>query len=384
MAGLCREKEGLLCNVEALEEQLAEALDQVEKRGEEVGELMQELEEAHQALDVLRQEAEQQVGNRWLVVLIVSDMSWVWDEVVRELMAWVSPLASIGSQAPFSPFSTNTSIHEELTQVADMLSGPPGAAGNPLLSYQEEGACLHCSWLEQELEQAKYECTRLSKQVLVLVQQKLSLSQQVDAWEVSRTAHTLACQWYSNNCISCHHTAFPATTLHSLPPHCVPCHHTAFPATTLHSLPPHCIPCHHTAFPATTLRSLPPHCVPCHHTAFLTTTLRSLPPHCVPYHHTAFLTTTLRSLPPHCVPCHHTAFLGPPPDGCSNNGGRQHYQTAAARPEEKHSKTTTPNHSITKPFLTEIMDQHAKKCIFLRPFCYTDRVRLSAIVSYDQ
>ena len=284
MADLCREKEGLLCNVEALEEQLAEALDQVEKRGEEVGELMQELEEAHQALDVLRQEAEQQVGNRWLVVLIVSDMSWVWDEAVRELMAWVSPLASIGSQAPFSPFSTNTSIHEELTQVADMLSGPPGAAGNPLLSYQEEGACLHCTWLEQELEQAKYECTRLSKQVLVLVQQKLSLSQQVDAWEVSRTAHTLACQWYSNNCIS----------------------------------------------------------------------------------------------------CHHTAFLGPPPDGCSNNGGRQHYQTAAARPEEKHSKTTTPNHSITKPFLTEIMDQHAKKCIFLRPFCYTDRVRLSAIVSYDQ
>ena len=344
MAGLCREKEGLLCNVEALEEQLAEALDQVEKRGEEVGELMQELEEAHQALDVLRQEAEQQVGNRWLVVLIVSDMSWVWDEVVRELMAWVSPLASIGSQAPFSPFSTNTSIHEELTQVADMLSGPPGAAGNPLLSYQEEGACLHCSWLEQELEQAKYECTRLSKQVLVLVQQKLSLSQQVDAWEVSRTAHTLACQWYSNNCISCHHTAFPATTLRSLPPHCVPCHHTAFPATTL--------------------RSLPPHCVPCHHTAFLTTTLRSLPPHCVPYHY--------------------TAFLGPPPDGCSNNGGRQHYQTAAARPEEKHSKTTTPNHSITKPFLTEIMDQHAKKCIFLRPFCYIDHVRLSAIVSYDQ
>lgn len=94
--------------------------------------------------------------------------------------------------------------------MADMLSGPPGAAGNPLLGYQErEGACLHCSWLEQELEQAKYECTRLSNQVLELVQQKLSLSQQVDAWEVSRT-YTL---WYASGTSA---TVYPVTMLHSL------------------------------------------------------------------------------------------------------------------------------------------------------------------------
>ena len=62
VAELCRDKERLQCSVEALEEQLAEAMDQVEKRDEEVGELTQELEEAHQALDALRQEAEQQVG----------------------------------------------------------------------------------------------------------------------------------------------------------------------------------------------------------------------------------------------------------------------------------------------------------------------------------
>lgn len=62
MADLCHDKEELLCNVEALEEQLAEALDQVERREEEVGELTQELEEAHGDLDGLRQEMEQQVS----------------------------------------------------------------------------------------------------------------------------------------------------------------------------------------------------------------------------------------------------------------------------------------------------------------------------------
>ena len=70
--------------------------------------------------------------------------------------------------------------------MADLFSGPPG---DRLLGYQveREGPCLQCSWLEQELEQVKYESTRLSNQVLELVQQKLRLSQQVDAWEVGRS-----------------------------------------------------------------------------------------------------------------------------------------------------------------------------------------------------
>ena len=95
-------------------------------------------------------------------------------------------LLHLALQVPFSPFSTNTSIHEELAQVADLFSCPPG---DHLLGYQveREGPCLQCSWLEQELERAKYESTRLSNQVLELVQQKLSLSQQVDAWEVGRS-----------------------------------------------------------------------------------------------------------------------------------------------------------------------------------------------------
>ena len=61
VAELCREKEGLQCNVQSLAEQLAEAVELVEKRDEEVGELAQELEESHRALDTLRQEVEQQV-----------------------------------------------------------------------------------------------------------------------------------------------------------------------------------------------------------------------------------------------------------------------------------------------------------------------------------
>ena len=69
--------------------------------------------------------------------------------------------------------------------MADLLSAPPNTAEGPFLGYQaEEGPCLHCSWLEQEVERAKGESARLANQVLVLVQQKLSLSQQVDAWEV--------------------------------------------------------------------------------------------------------------------------------------------------------------------------------------------------------
>ena len=66
-----------------------------------------------------------------------------------------------------------------------MLSTSPGAVGTLHLGYQEGGgACLHCEQLEEELERTKHECTRLSNQVLLLVQQKLSLSQQVEAWEV--------------------------------------------------------------------------------------------------------------------------------------------------------------------------------------------------------
>lgn len=81
--------------------------------------------------------------------------------------------------------------------MSDMLSGPSNTAGGLLLGYQveAEGPCPHCNWLGQELERAKGESARLANQVLALVQQKLSLSQQVDAWEVGRTTHTIGMTW---------------------------------------------------------------------------------------------------------------------------------------------------------------------------------------------